>query len=127
MKYDSNPFKQKLYDEFEQNSFKILGVPADRVREVLGARDENIDEMIESAWEFGGAQFARTTFNMVLATLNLVYHETEIGRELNDDEKIARYESFDVGLTKEIMDAWTDQRVSQLESVGHHEPADNGA
>ena len=127
MKYDSNPFKQKLYDEFEQNSFKILGVPADRVREVLGARDENIDEMIESAWEFGGAQFARTTFNMVLATLNLVYHETEIGRELNDDEKIARYESFDVGLTKEIMDAWTDQRVSQLESVAHLQPADNGA
>ena len=127
MKYDSNPFKQKLYDEFEQNLFKILGVPADRVREVLGARDENIDEMIEAAWEFGGAQFARTTFNMVLATLNLVYHETEIGRELDDDEKIARYESFDVGLTKEIMDAWTDQRVCQLESVGHHEQADNGA
>lgn len=127
MKYDSNPFKQKLYDEFEQNSFKILGVPADRVREVLGARDENIDEMIESAWEFGGAQFARTTFNMVLATLNLVYHETEIGRELTDDEKIARYESFDVGLTKEIMDGWTDQRVRQLESVAHFESVDNGA
>ena len=89
-------------------------MPADRVREVLGARDENIDEMIESAWEFGGAQFARTTFNMVLATLNLVYHETEIGRELTDAEKIARYESFDVGLTKEIMDGWTDQRARQL-------------
>ena len=35
MQCEPNTFKQKLYDEFEQNSYKVLGVPTDRIREVL--------------------------------------------------------------------------------------------
>ena len=38
-----NQFKEKLYEEFEDNSYKLLGVPSDRVREVLAERGEDID------------------------------------------------------------------------------------
>ena len=33
-----DPFKKRLYDEFEDHAYKILGVSGDRVREVLGER-----------------------------------------------------------------------------------------
>ena len=37
-----NQFKEKLYEEFEANSFKLLGVPGNRVREVLSDKGEEI-------------------------------------------------------------------------------------
>ena len=117
MQCEPNPFKQKLYDEFEQNSFKVLGVPGDRVREVLGARGENIDADFEAAWEYGGASYMRISMSMVLATLELVYYQTEIDRELTEDERIQRYESFEIGLNREIMDAWYDKRYEQLKAA----------
>ena len=33
-----NRFKKRLYDEFEDHAYKVLGVSGDRVREVLGER-----------------------------------------------------------------------------------------
>ena len=117
MQCEPNPFKQKLYDEFEQNSFKVLGVPGDRVREVLGARGETIDADFEAAWEYGGASYMRISMSMVLATLELVYYQTEIDRELTEDERIQRYESFEIGLNREIMDAWYDKRYEQLKAA----------
>ena len=117
MQCEPNIFKQKLYDEFEQNSFKVLGVPGDRVREVLGARGENIDADFEAAWEYGGASYMRVSMSMILATLELVYYQTEIDRELTEDERIQRYESFEIGLNREIMDAWYDKRYEQLKAA----------
>jgi len=121
MQCEPNPFKQKLYDEFEQNSFKVLGVPGDRVREVLGARGENIDADFEAAWEYGGASYMRISMSMVLATLELVYYQTEIDRELTEDERVERYESFDIGLNKENIDAWYSKRYEQLKASGHYD------
>ena len=82
-----NQFKAKLYEEFEDNAFKLMGVSGDRVREVLGNRGEDIDADFEAAWSFGGAPFMRQTMSMVLATLELVYHESDIGRQLTDEEQ----------------------------------------
>ena len=121
MQCEPNIFKQKLYDEFEQNSFKVLGVPGDRVREVLGARGENIDADFEAAWEYGGASYMRISMSMVLATLELVYYQTEIDRELTEDERVERYESFDIGLNKENIDAWYSKRYEQLKASGHYD------
>ena len=95
----------------------MLGVPGDRVREVLGARGENIDADFEAAWEYGGASYMRVSMSMILATLELVYYQTEIDRELTEDERIQRYESFEIGLNKEIMDAWYDKRYEQLKAA----------
>ena len=61
IKRNSNldPFKEKLYEELEANSYKLLGVPGNRVREVLSDKGEDIDAEFEAAWDFGGAAFMR--------------------------------------------------------------------
>ena len=113
-----NNFKQKLYKEFEANCFHVLGVPSNRVREVLGHRGENIDDKFDAAWQFGGATHTRQTMSMTLAALEVVYHESEIGKELTEEEQLSRFESWGIGLTPEIVDAWKEKRVAQFEAEG---------
>ena len=113
-----NEFRKKLYEEFEANCLHVLGVPLQRVREVLGQRGENIDEKFDAALQFGGAKHMRQTMSMTLAALEVVYHEREIGKELTEPERLGRFESWGIGLTPEIVDAWTDKCVAQLESEG---------
>jgi len=112
-----NQFKVKLYEEFEDNAFKLMGVSGDRVREVLGNRGEDIDADFEAAWRFGGAPFMRQTMSMVLATLELVYHESDIGRQLSDEEQLSRFESHDIGLGREAVDAWRETTKAQSEAL----------
>ena len=116
-------FKRKLYAEFESNCFKIFGVPGARVREVLSDRGEDLFEMYEEAWGYGGAVFMRQTMAMTILTLEAVYHETEIGRSLTDSERVERYESFDIGMDVDTMNAWQDMRVAQLDAKGFYDDA----
>ena len=112
-----NQFKTKLYEEFEDNAFKLMGVSGDRVREVLGNRGEDIDADFEAAWSFGGAPFMRQTMSMVLATLELVYHESDIGRQLTDEEQLSRFESHDIGLDRKAIDVWRQTTQAQSEAL----------
>ena len=79
MRCEPNLFKQKLYDEFEQNSYKVLGVLGNRVIEVPGKLGENIDADFEAAWDYGGASFMRISMSMVLspASLRIALRETQ--------------------------------------------------
>ena len=63
----------------------------------------------------------RISMSMVLATLESVYYETKVDRELTDDERVERYESFDIGLNKENIDAWYSKRYEQLKASGHYD------
>ena len=118
-----NDFKHKVFEEFEANCSHVLGVSSYRVREVLGHHGENIDDKFEAAWQFGGAAHMRQTMSMTIATLEAVYHESEIGKELTEEEQLSRFESWGIGLTPEIVDAWKDKRVAQFESEEkRHEP-----
>ena len=110
-------FKHKLYKEFDDNAFTVLGVSGDRVREVLAERGQDIDTEFEEAWNFGGASFMRQSMCMVLVILERVYHETEIGRELNDEEFIQRVESFRIGLDEEVIYAWQDMKIKQTNNA----------
>ena len=114
-------FKRKLYAEFESNCFKIFGVPGARVREVLSERGDDLFEMYEEAWDYGGAVFMRQTMSFTILTLEAVYYETEIGRPLTDDERVERYESFDIGMDVDTMNAWQEMRVAQLDAKGFYE------
>ena len=110
-------FKRKLYAEFESNSFKLLGVPSSRVREVFADRDEDINANFEAAWDFGGAPFMRQEMSMTLATLELVYHETEIGQELTDQEQTHRYASWNIGLDAKTVDDYCLNKQKQSEAA----------
>ena len=101
-----DPFKKRVYDEFEANCHHVLGVSSDRVREVLLERGHDIFEEFEAAYEFAGAAFMRQSMSWRLCALEQVYHETKIGRELTDDEQLERFTNWDVGLNAEILDAY---------------------
>ena len=101
-----NPFKQNLYAEFESNCFKLLGVPSSRVREVFADRDTDINAKFEAAWNFGGAPFMRQEMSMTIAILELVYHETEIDRQLTDEERTERYASWNIGLDADTVEEY---------------------
>jgi len=106
MRCDMNPFKQNLYAEFESNCFKLLGVPSSRVREVFADRDTDINAKFEAAWNFGGAPFMRQEMSMTIAILELVYHETEIDRQLTDEERTERYASWNIGLDADTIEEY---------------------
>ena len=108
-------FKAKLYAEFERNCFHIFGVPGARVREVLSDREDDLFQMYQEAWEYGGAVYMRQTMAFTILSLEAVYHETEIGRELTEEERNQRFESFDIGMDGHTIDAWQTTRVAQLD------------
>ena len=111
-------FKRKLYAEFESNCFKIFGVPGARVREVLSERGDDLFEMYEEAWDYGGTVFMRQTMAFTILSLEAVYHETDIGRELTVEERNDRFESFGIGMSADTIDAWQEMRVAQLNAKG---------
>ena len=111
-----DPFKKRLYDEFEDHAYKVLGVSGDRVREVLGERGHDIDADFEAAYEFAGAAFMRQKMSHILCSLELVYYETEIGRQLSEDERLERYTNWDIGLNMETLNAYYYTAISRQEA-----------
>ncbi len=111
-----DPFKKRLYDEFEDHAYEVLGVSGDRVREVLGERGHDIDADFEAAYEFAGAAFMRQKMSHILCSLELVYYETEIGRQLSEDERLERYTNWDIGLNMETLNAYHYSAISQQEA-----------
>ena len=108
-------FKKRLYDEFEQHAYKVLCVSGDRVREVLGERGHDIDADFEAAYKFAGAAFMRQKMSHILCSLELVYYEAEIGRQLTEDERLERYTNWDIGLNIETLNAYYYTCITQQE------------
>ena len=126
MQCEPNIFKQKLYDEFEQNSYKVLGVPTDRIREVLSEHGEDIDAEFDAAWNFGGANFMRLSMNFKLAALETLYHEIETGVELTSEEQLLRFKNLDIGLNEDTLDSYYKQREEQQKATSQHLDAEDG-
>ena len=112
-----DPFKKRLYAEFEDHCYKVLGVSGDRVREVLGDRGHDLNADFEAAYAFAGAAFMRQEMSYVLCSLEQVYYETEIGRELTKDERLERYTNWDIGLNMETLNAYYYTAISQQEAA----------
>ena len=115
-----DPFKKNLYAEFESNSFKLMGVPSSRVREVLGERGHDLDAEFEATFDFAGIAFMRQKISMTLARLELVYYETKIDRQLTDEEQTERYTAWDIGLNAKTIDEYYSTQEKQ-EEAKHNE------
>jgi len=112
-----NQFKEKLYEEFEANSYKLMGVPGNRVREVLAKYGEDIDAEFEDAWNFGGARFMRQCMSLTLCRLEQIYHERGLGRHLTQDEADERYTAWDIGLDNQTIDEYYLKKREQDEAA----------
>ena len=108
-----DPFKEKLCEEFEANSYKLLGVPGNRVREVLSDKGEDIDAEFEAACDFGGAAFMRQCMSLTLCRLEQIYHERDLGRHLTQDEADERYTAWDIGLNTQTIDEYYLKKLQQ--------------
>ena len=111
-----DPFKEKLYEEFKANSHKLLGVPGNRVREVLSDKDEDIDAEFEAAWDFGGAAVMRQCMSLTLCRLEQIYRERDLGRHLTQDEADERYTAWDIGLDTRSIDEYFAKKREQDEA-----------
>lgn len=114
-----NQFKEKLYEEFEANSHKLMGVPGNRVREVLAKYGEDIDAEFEAAWDFGGAAFMRQCMSLTLCRLEQIYHERDLGRHLTQDEADERYTAWDIGLDNQAIDDYYIRKQEQANTHKH--------
>ena len=108
-----DPFTEKIYEEFEATSYKLLGVPGNRVREVLSDKGEDIDAEFEAAWDFGGAAFMRQCMSLTLCRLEQIYHERDLGRHLTQDEADERYTAWGIGLDTQTMDEYYLKKLEQ--------------
>ena len=112
-----NQFKEKLYEEFEANSYKLMGVPGNRVREVLAKYGEDIDAEFEAAWDFGGATFMRQCMSLTLCRLEQIYYERDLGRQLTQGEADERYTAWDIGLNAKAIDEYYLTKKKQVEAT----------
>ena len=110
-------FKEKLYEECEANSYKLLGVPGNRMRDVLSDKGEDIDAEFETAWDFGGAAFMGQCMSLTLCRLEQIYHERDLGRHLTPDEADERYTAWDIGLNAETIDEYYSKKQEQAEAT----------
>ena len=84
---------------------------------MFAARDEDINVKFEAAWAFGGAPFMRQEMSMTLAILELIYHESDIGRQLTVKEQTDRYVSWDIGLDAKTIDDYYLNKQKQSEAA----------
>jgi len=110
---EKNRFKQNLYDEFDANCYKVFGVSGTRVHEVLSERGDDLYDLFEEAFEYGGAPFMRLKMLMSIARLEMVYYETKIGRELSQGEMDERFEGLGIGLNADTIAEYANWYHSQ--------------
>lgn len=114
---ETNRFKQNLYDEFDANCYKVFGVSGMRVHEVLSERGDDLYDLFEEAFDYGGAAFMRLRMSMSIARLETVYYETKIGRELSQEEMDERFEGLGIGLNADTIAEYANLYHSQLEDA----------
>ena len=98
---DANTFKQKLYNEFEQNCRKILGMSGIDLRDIHANIGRDIYAEFEENLSYAGPFFMRLSMQMAVAGYETAIHEHMIGRELRLAERDERFESLGIGLTKQ--------------------------
>ena len=61
-----------------------------------------------------------------LCYLVLVYHETKIGRQLTEDERLERYTNWDIGLNMETLNAYYYTCMTQHEQASENKKERKG-
>ena len=112
-KDDANPFKQKLYTEYEQNCWKILGMSGIDLRDIHANIGHDIYAEFEENLSYAGPFFMRLSMQMAVAGYETAIHEHLIGRELRFTERDERFESLGIGLTKQNIDLYYSISVKQ--------------
>ena len=82
-------FKKKIYEDFEKNLNRILGMSFEEFKNVLGKDKDRLTEKYEAAYDSGGPEKIRFYMNWSISNLSIIFTEQDIDRPMTDEEKAA--------------------------------------
>ena len=82
----NNPFKKKIYTEFEQNLYRILTITLDEYRSIFEQHGDDPFEEFETVYKNDGAEKMRIAMNWAIVNLSVIYQERELGRKMTGPE-----------------------------------------
>ena len=81
-----NPFMQSLYQEFEENLYRLFGFTLDEFRKFEADQGDDIDGEFASIFEKLGPLRLREAMNWKIIALATVYEERKTGKRMTLDE-----------------------------------------
>ena len=81
-----NPFMKPLYQEFEENLYRLFGLTLDEFRKFEADQGDDIDEEFASIFEKLGSLRLREAMNWKIIALATIYEERKTGKRMNLEE-----------------------------------------
>ena len=81
-----NPFLRPLYQEFEQNIYRLFGLTLDEFRKFEADQGDDIDEEFNSVFEKLGPLHLREAMNWKIIALATIQEERKTGKRMTLDE-----------------------------------------
>ena len=81
-----NPFMQSLYQEFEENLYRLFSLTLDEFRKFEADQGDDIDEEFASIFEKLGPLRLREAMNWKIIALATIYEERKTGKRMTLDE-----------------------------------------
>ncbi len=81
-----NPFMKPLYQEFEENLYRLFGLTLDEFRKFEADQGDDIDEEFNSVFEKLGPLHLREAMNWKIIALATIQEERKTGKRMTLDE-----------------------------------------
>ena len=81
-----NPFMKPLYQEFEENLYRLFSLTLDEFRKFEADQGDDIDEEFASIFEKLGPLRLREAMNWKIIALATIYEERKTGKRMTLDE-----------------------------------------
>ena len=97
-----NPFMKPLYQEFEENLYRLFGITLDEFRKFEADQGDDIDEEFASIFEKLGPLRLREAMNWKIIALATIHEERKTGKRMTLDE-IGAF-AWTLGLNMVVLD-----------------------
>ena len=81
-----NPFMKPLYQEFEENLYRLFGITLEEFRKFEADQGDDIDEEFAAVFEKLGPLRLREAMNWKIIALATIYEERKTGKRMNLEE-----------------------------------------
>ena len=97
-----NPFMKPLYQEFEENRYRLFGLTLDEFRKFEADQGDDVDKEFAAVFEKLGPLRLREAMNWKIIALATIYEERKTGRRMTLD-KIGAF-AWTLGLNMVVLD-----------------------
>ena len=93
-----NHFENKIFEEFEGNLNRILGLTLEEYETILKSHGDSPIEEFKDTLSNDGPDATRFIMNWSITNLSVIYRERELGRKMTKEEIKEHALSLDLGL-----------------------------